>query len=189
MRAAMTKGSLLLTAVVFIRSMATQGIVGFVPIYMTQLKGAGLGAYLGALVTIMYVPAIFGQPVWGWLTDRYDRRLVLGLSSAAAAVSVLGFLGTAGWLSIVFLAAFGLFTFSGFPLFLSLAAEYVPADARSMGNALVWGGGASGGSVVGPLLVGAILLSDYAQLGLAFAVLAGVALTSAVMTGLLPKVH
>ncbi len=186
-RAAATKGAILLAAVVFIRSMATQGIVSWLPTYITKVKGVGLGAVLGVTVTTMYVPAIFGQPAWGWLVDHYDRRRVLGLSSAAAALSILGYVVTTGWESVVFLASFGLFTFSGFPLFLSLAADYVPRDAASAGNALVWGIGASGGSVIGPFVAGVISASDYGLLGLAFEVLAAIALVSAVGTTLLPR--
>lgn len=187
LRRAATRGAILLTAVVFVRSMATQGVVSWLSLYVTRDKGAGLGAILGGIITIMYVPAIFGQPAWGWLVDHYDRRVVLGLSSAAAAACLLAYVLTAGWVSILFLALFGLFTFSGFPLFLSLAADYVPRADASVGNALVWGVGASGGSVVGPLLVGAIIGADYARLGLAFEILAGVALVSAMGTALLPR--
>ena len=187
-REAATRGAVFLTIVVFVRSMATQGIVSFLPIYITQLKGVGLGSLLGGTVTTMYVPAIFGQPVFGWLVDHYDRRVVLGLSSVGSGLSILGYVFAAGLGAVVFLALFGLFTFSGFPLFLSLAADYVPRGSSSVGNALVWGGGASGGSVAGPLLVGAIIASNYGLLGLAFEVLAGVAFVSAVSTALLPRV-
>lgn len=186
-RGAATRGAVLLTAVVFVRSMATQGIVGFLPIYITQLKGAGLTSLLGGTVTILYLPAIVGQPTFGWLVDHYDRRAVLGLSSVGSGLSILAYLVSSGWESVLFLALFGLFTFSGFPLFLSLAADYVPRSAASSGNALVWGLGASGGSVAGPLLVGAIIASDYGLLGVAFEVLAAVAFASALGTALLPK--
>ncbi len=182
-----TKGAVLLAAVVFVRSIATQGVVSWLSIYVTRDKGAGLGAILGGIITIMYVPAIFGQPVWGWLVDHYDRRRVLGLSSAAAGLALVAYIVTDGWASILFLALFGLFTFSGFPLFLSLAGDYVPRKDASLGNALVWGIGASGGSVVGPLLVGAIIGPDYGRLGFAFGILAGIALVSAVGTALLPR--
>lgn len=188
-REAATRGAVLLSSVVFIRSMATQGIVSFLPIYITQLKGAGLGPLLGVAVTAMYVPAIFGQPVFGWLVDHYDRRLVLGLSSLASGLSILAYVVSTGWYAVAFLAAFGLFTFSGFPLFLSLAADYVPRESASMGNALVWGIGSGGGSVAGPIAVGVIIASDYALLGLAFEVLAVVAFVSALGTALLPRVR
>ena len=149
--------------------------------------GAGLGPALGAAIFWMYFPAILGQPVFGWLVDHYDRRIVLGLSSLASGLSILAYLVSSGWVSVAFLAVFGLFTFSGFPLFLSLAADYVPREAASLGNALVWGVGSGGGSVLGPLVVGVIIASDYGLLGLAFGVLAAVAIVSALGTALLPK--
>ncbi len=188
LRGAATRGAVLLTAVVFIRSVATQGIVSWLPTFIDQLQGASPNAVMGGMVTVMYVPAIFGQPVFGWLVDHYDRRRVLSLSSAAAGFAILAYLLSNGWVAIVFLALFGLFTFSGFPLFLSLAADYVPRADVSMGNALVWGFGASGGSVAGPLVVGLIIVSDYARLGQAFEVLAAIALASAVGAALLPRV-
>ncbi len=187
MRSAATRGAVLLTAVVFIRSMATQGIVSWLPVFITQQRGAGLGAGLGLVITTMYTAAIPGQPVFGWLVDHYDRRVILGLSSVGSGLSILAYLVSEGWVAVVFLVLFGLFTFSGFPLFLSLAADYVPREAASSGNALVWGLGASGGSLLGPLVAGAIILTDYALLDLAFTVLAAIALVSAVGTVLLPK--
>ncbi len=187
MRNAATRGAVMLTAVVFVRSVATQGIVSWLPIYVTIQKGAGLGAGLGLVISTMYTAAIPGQPMFGWLVDHYDRRWVLGMSSLGSGLAILGYLFTQGWLAVVWLVLFGLFTFSGFPLFLSLAADYVPRDAASSGNALVWGLGASGGSLVGPLVAGALIASDYGLLGTAFVVLAAVALVSAVGTLLLPR--
>ncbi len=187
LRKAATRGALLLTAVVFIRSMATQGIVSWLPVFVTLQKGAGLGPAMGLVISTMYVAAIPGQPMFGWLVDHYDRRLVLGLSSLGSGLSILAYLISDGWVALVCLLLFGLFTFSGFPLFLSLAADYVPREAAASGNALVWGLGASGGSLFGPLVAGAIIVSDYALLGVAFEVLAGIALVSAAGTLLLPR--
>ena len=188
LRDAATRGAVLLTAVVFIRSMATQGIVAWLPVFITLQKGAGLGAGLGLILSTMYLAAIPGQPMFGWLVDHYDRRVILGLSSVGSGLSILAYLFSEGWLSVLCLVLFGLFTFSGFPLFLSLAADYVPREAASSGNALVWGLGASGGSLFGPLLAGVIIVTDYALLGVAFEVLAAIALVSAVGTVLLPRV-
>ncbi|HII40172.1 MAG TPA: MFS transporter [Thermoplasmata archaeon] len=188
LRSAATRGAVLLTSVVFIRSMATQGIVSWLPVYITLQKGAGLGASLGLVMSTMYLAAIPGQPMFGWLVDHFDRRIILGLSSLGSGLAILAYLFSGGWVSVLWLMLFGLFTFSGFPLFLSLAADYVPREAASMGNALVWGLGASGGSLFGPLLAGAIIVADYALLGDAFEVLAAVALVSAVGTILLPRV-
>ena len=182
-----TKGVLALTVVVLIRSLATQGIAYYIPTFLALDKGLGSGAALFIAVTTVYAPAIVGQPSFGLLVDRYDKRLVLALSTFGAAAAIVGGVYAQGTLSIALLALFGFFTFSGFPLFFSLVADYVPRNSSALGNGLVWGLGASGGSVFGPLVVGAIILTNYTRLGLAFDVLAGVALVSAVGVFLIPK--
>ena len=84
---------------------------------------------------------------------------------------------------------FGLFTFAAFPLLLSLASNYEAKDSSSLANALVWGIGTSGGSVIGPLITGALVVSNYQQLGFAFEIMAGAVIVSAALTLLLPKVR
>ena len=187
-KAALTKGIVALTGVAFLRSFATTGIASWVPTYLSTQKGLGVSSALGLALTTMYAAAILGQPLFGWLVDRFDKRLVLGLSSTGAALTILAYLdvtSAAAGLALLFL--FGLFTFSGFPLLLSLAADYVPRGATGLGNALVWGLGTTTGGVIGPLVVGAIALNDYANLGFAFAVMAGAAVVSAFATALIPR--
>ncbi len=184
-----TRGVIVLTVVVLVRSLATQGIAYYIPTFLSIEKGLGVGATLFIAVTTVYAPAIVGQPFFGLLVDRYDKRLVLGLSSAGAALAIAGAVYAQGSLSIALLALFGFFTFSGFPLFFSLVADYVPRNSSSLGNGLVWGIGASGGSVFGPVVAGAIILTDYSRLGYAFDILAAVAMVSALGTFLIPKPH
>jgi MFS family permease len=102
----------------------------------------------------MFATAIVGQPFFGWLLDRFDRRIILAASSAGSSLSILAYLYTNGLTELLMLALFGLFTFAAFPLFLSLASNYEPKGSSSLGNALVWGIGTSGGSVIGPLITG-----------------------------------
>ncbi len=182
-----TKGVLVLTFVVLVRSLATQGIAYYIPTFLSIEKGFGTGAAFLIAVTTVYAPAVVGQPFFGLLVDRYDKRLVLGASSAGAAVAITAAVYSQGALSIAFMALFGFFTFSGFPLFFSLVADYVPRNSSSLGNSLVWGLGASGGSVFGPLVAGALILTDFARLGFAFYVLAAIAMASAVATVAIPK--
>ncbi|MDA8202121.1 MAG: MFS transporter, partial [Chloroflexi bacterium] len=88
---------------------------------------------------------------------------------------------------LAWLFVFGFFVFSGFPLLLSMAADYVPRGSTSLGNALVWGIGVGVGGAIGPPLTGALIGTDYGRLGFAFAVLAGAALISALATALIPR--
>jgi FSR family fosmidomycin resistance protein-like MFS transporter len=184
---AITTGIVALTFVAFVRSLATQGIQSWIPVYMSTQKGLGITAGLGLALTMMYAAAIIGQPIFGLLVDRFDKRLILGISSAGSAVSIFGYLFTAGIVETILLSLFGFFTFSAFPLLLSLASDYVPKGLSSFANALVWGLGTTGGSVLGPAITGAIILNDYANLGFGFEVLGLLALVSALGTALIPK--
>ncbi len=107
----------------------------------------------------MYAGGIAGQPTFGLLADRFDKRLVLALDSLGSAAGIFLFLSTTGHGAGVLLAlvVFGLFTFSGFPLLLSLVAGYVPKGSSTTGNALVWGIGSTGGQAVGSLAVSLLM--------------------------------
>ena len=186
----LTRGILILTAVAFLRSSATQGIASWIPTYLATQKGLGASGSLGLAVTIMYASAIIGQPVFGLLVDRFDKRAVLALSSSGAAVTTVGYLWLgSGWIGEAWLFAFGFFVFSGFPLLLSMVGDYVPRGESSLANALVWGIGSTAGGAVGPLVAGALTGGDYKRLGFAFTVLAGAALVSAAATVLVPKAN
>ena len=184
----LTRGIVTLTLVAFLRSSATQGIASWIPTYLATQKGLGVSADLGLAVTTMYAAAIIGQPTFGLMVDRFDKRAVLAMSSIGGAASILGYLafGT-GWIGTAWLFSFGFFVFSGFPLLLSMVGDYVPRGETSLANALVWGFGSTAGGAIGPLVTGALIGGDYARLGTAFTVLAGAAIVSGVATVMVPR--
>lgn len=185
--AAATRSIVILTLVAFVRSLSTQAIVAWIPIYISLQKGVGLTSTLGLTLTIMYAAAIVGQPLFGLLTDRFEKRWVLGLSTLGVSLSVLAYVSSTGIAGDLMLVLFGFFTFSSFPLLLSMVPDYVPRGSASSGNALVWGLGVTGGNVVGPLLAGAFILSDYSNLGSIFELMAGISVFAAVGSVLLPR--
>ena len=188
-RDALTSGIIILTVISFIRSTATSGITAWIPIFISTQKGLGISGTLGLTLTVMFAAAIIGQPLFGWLLDRFDRRIILATSSIGSGIFILAYLYTVGLVELLMLALFGLFTFAAFPLLLSLASNYEAKDSSSLANALVWGIGTSGGSVIGPLITGALVVSNYQQLGFAFEIMAGAVIVSAALTLLLPKVR
>jgi MFS family permease len=186
-RKAVTKGIVVLTVLALIRSLATNGVVAWIPIYMSTQRGLGVTGNLGLALTTMYAAAIVAQPIFGWTLDKVDKRFVVAITPAGAGLSILGYIYTTGALSTVMIAAFGLFTFSAFPILLSIAPDYLPYGSTNLGNALVWGIGISGGQVLGPLIVGAIVLRDYANLNLAFNIMALASFAAAIGVLFLPK--
>jgi MFS family permease len=184
---ALTKGIAILTIVTAVRSVSTTGVVSYLSYYITNQKGAGLGTTLGLTLSAMYASAIFGQLLFGAMMDRFDKRLVLGIGSAGSALSTIGYISTGGVVEVGFIALFGLCTFSIFPTLLGLASEYVPETSSSLGNALVWGLGIGGGSVIGPAAVGLMIGGNPAGLNIAFELMAATGMIGALMTPLMPR--
>lgn len=162
---------ILLTAVFFIKSVSAQGMVAWIPTFLTYNKGVAIGTTLGVVLTVMYSSAIVGQPLFGILVDRMDKRLLLAISSLGTAAAMFAYMNTSGWLEILMLSLFGFFTFSGFPLTMSLVSDYAPKGASSLTNSIVWGLGNSGGMILGPVVAGAIILNNYANIPTSFNVL------------------
>jgi len=185
MRAALTRGIVVLTMITAVRSIANTGISAWLPAYITNVKGEGVGSLLGITLAVMYLGAIPGQLVFGTLVERLDKRYVLGVSSAGAALGILGYIYTTGYLALAFITVFGFFCFSSFPTLLSLASDYVPRSSWSAANGFVWGLGIMGGNVFGPALTQVIIGEDYSRLTLAFIVLAAIGLVGALVTPLL----
>lgn len=190
LRALLTRSVVALMTIAFFRSLAFIGIVSWIPIYLSAQRHVGVSTTLGYTVTVMYAGGIVGQPLFGVLTDHLDKRLVLAVDSLGSAGGIFLFLSTSGdgASALLALAVFGLFTFSGFPLLLSLVADYVPKESSTTGNALVWGIGSTGGQALGPLVVGLMTAGSDSHLGVAFGVLGVVAAATVLGTPLLGKV-
>ncbi len=178
---------LILTLVFFIKSVSSQGMVAWIPTFLTYNKGVAVGTTLGIVLTVMYSSAIIGQPLFGILVDKVDKRLLLAISSLGTAAAMFAYMNTAGWLEILMLSLFGFFTFSGFPLTMSLISDYAPKGTSSLTNSVVWGLGNSGGMILGPVIAGAIILNDYARISLSFDVLIILSVIVAFASLVLPK--
>ena len=182
----LTSSVALLTSIAFVRSMAFYGIVSFIPEYISFERGAGAGLSLGVFITLMYSGAIVGQLFFGRLVESHDRRLILGASTVVSVVLLYAYLMTSGTVSLAALVLFGFANFSGFPIFMSMATDYVPRQSTT-GNAIVWNLGNTAGRAAGPVLVGLIAAGGPASLAFAFEVSLLAALASAVATLKLPR--
>jgi FSR family fosmidomycin resistance protein-like MFS transporter len=182
LRERITTPLIMLTLIAFVSAFATQGIAAWIPTYLALQKGFGITSSLGIALSGMYAAAIIGQPLFGFLVDKFEKRLILAISITGSALSIVGYLFASGTLDIILLVLLGLFTFSGYPIFLSLASDYVPKRASSLSNALVWSLG-----VNGPAMIGAVALTGYVSWSFAFEMMAVAAFASVVMIPLLRK--
>lgn len=172
----------ILTLISLFRSIFTQGVSQFLTIILLDILGFSYNAFLGEVMTGILAAAIVGQPLLGYLSDVAGRRLLQGISTGGAVISFLLFIYLH---NIWFLPLFGFFTFSNFPLTLSLTSDLVPRNSTGLANALVWGLGVSGGGALGPFIVG--LLSQHDGLVQALLIVSVFGLISALMTPLIPR--
>ncbi len=173
---------ILLAISAFLRSVFTQGISQFLPTLLVENFNYTYTANLGEAISIALSAAIIGQPILGLLSDKVGRRLIYGISTAGAVIAFILFLRLP---NIALLSIFGLFTFSSFPLMLSLVGDFVPRNSTGFANSLVWGLGVTGGGVIGPIIVGS--LSQITNLIYATEVTSLIGIFSAIIIPLIPK--
>lgn len=186
-RRSLTRRVVALLGITFVRSAALFGVVYYMPIFLATQRGLGTGPALGVVLTLAYAPAMIGQPVFGYLADKLDHRLVLAVSGFGATASIIGVASTRGIVSFGLLALFVFFALTGFPLLMSLASDYSEHKASALGNSIIWGLGDSTGASLGPILVYALTLDEYARLGFAFEAMAILVVVSSVAVLLMPK--
>ena len=178
-----------LTVVAFIRGVFTVGLVALIPTYLTQVAKMSYGYDLGITIVIMNSMGILGQPFFGWFADKVGRRMALGVSNAGSVMAIVLFLTTSNpILLVVFLAMFGFFTLTAFPIIMSLVSGIVPKEASTTANSIVWGVGNVGGGALGPVLIG-LLAEPYLlnSLKSSFYAMAVVGVIAVVLVPFVPK--
>ncbi len=155
---------LALTLAGFFRSVMTQGVINFLPTYLNTVTKIPY-EYVGSVQVAYAIFAIVGQPLFGSLSDRYGRKAMIAVTllGCVGSVFLLSQSSTNFWFTEFSLGLFGLFSYTGFPLFLGLTGLIAPKGGITLANSIVWGFGMIGGGTVGPVLVG--ILSEPAFLG------------------------
>jgi len=146
-----------ITAVSVLRGLFI-GVVPFVPLYLEQVdKFTGLEA--GFIFSLTLGAGILSQTVFGYLEDKIGKKVALGISNAGCVVFLLLFvLSSNPALIDIILFAFGMFSYSGFPLLMGVVNELTEFGEMTRGGAIVWGIGNASGSVLASLLIGLLAL-------------------------------
>lgn len=182
-----TAGIIVLAVISLIRTVAFFGIVSWIPEYLTFERGVGVSLSLGTILTLMFMGGIPGQLFFGRLVEKYNKRMILVITTLASAVFMFLYIYTTGLFSLAMLIFFGFFNFSGFPIFMSMIADYVPRGSTTSSNALVWNVGGTGGQAIGPLVVGFIIEGRYSSLSFSFEILLLLGILSALIVLALPR--
>ncbi len=178
---------IILTVVALFTSFATQGIGAWLPTFLSVQKGLGTSSLLGFELSGMYAGSILGQFSFGSLSDRIDKRAVVAIATVGSAASVLAYIFSTGIFDLIFLALIGFFTYTNFPVFLSLASDYIPSKSSTVANALVWNFGVNGGTVIGPAVVSILVFSVGLGWNTAYEIMIGAAFLATLTIPLLRK--
>lgn len=186
-KSVMTVGIVLLAIMSLVRNLAFFSIVSWIPEYFTFVRGYGTSLGLSAMMTLMFSGGIVGQLIFGLLVERHDKRMILIVTTVFSVTFMFIYFFTAGTLSVVALALFGFFNFSGFPIFMSMISDYVPRGSTTVSNALVWNLGGTAGQAIGPLVIGVMIAGRYSRLPSAFEAMLILGLLSVLIVFALPR--
>jgi MFS transporter, FSR family, fosmidomycin resistance protein len=180
---------LALTIIAFLKGVFSLGIVSFIPEYLERVSGIKYGLGLGLALSLILALPVLGQLLFGTLADKFGRKLVLGITTVGSGTAILLLLDTHNiYLQVAFLALFGFFAFTQFPLLMPLSSNAVPKEAATLSNSIVWGIGNSGGNTLGPFLVGLLAAPSFlATLNGAFFVVTVISLASTPLLLFVPK--
>ena len=170
---------LLLTIIVFIRSMFMMGVTIFAPAYLTSILNSK--SLMSILLSVSLLTSVFGQPIFGYLTSIKGGKFTIAVSSLFSVLGFFIFLFTKTFVIIFFgYAIFTFMAFTGFPVLLGYVGQIIPKEFSTRSNSMVWGigntiGGAAGIAVY-TVLYPYIGLADAMWIMLLFAIISGLML-------------
>lgn len=117
----------------------TAVLMPFLPLYF-GLKGYS-SAQIGVLMMFGPFVAIFSQPLWGYLSDRYRKmKLIMFLLWICTILSSIGIFATDGYgWSFLFMLLLFFFMLSSVPLLDSVSIAVSMQAGRSYGSVRMWG--------------------------------------------------
>lgn len=129
-------------------------LVPLVPVYLAAGGGGDVAWHSGALPAAFLISASVSAPLWGHLSDRVGRRIVLMCGSGGAVLAVVPFFLEHGLARLYgFQVLAGLAFGAVAPA--ALALLYEAGDPRSTARRVAWSGAATlGGYLTGPALGG-----------------------------------
>ena len=172
---------LVLLGVIAFRSVAWFGLITFVPLWEVSIGHSK--AHGSHLLSLMLLAGGLGTLAAGPLADRFGRRPVLLVSTAATAPLILVFVVVGGVPGAIALAGVGISVIGTFGVTMVMSQEYLPrhigmASGLSVGLSIGLGG-------VGAVALGAV--ADSVDLRVALYVSAASALAALALAALLPS--
>lgn len=171
---------------VFVAGAVNTGVLTFIPIWAgnlgTPADNANLTAAAALVMGIIYAGSIASQWPAGKVSDHFDRRYVMAALAAAWAVVSLvltAFVDPGFILGLVLIGLWGATSLAHYGIAVAHAADraaHGQLPAMAAGLLLVW----AIGSIVGPLITGALYASPIGMRGVfLFSAVMGVAMAGA----------
>jgi MFS family permease len=155
---------------------------GFITTYLVTVRHFS-AEVTGLFVSIDGLGTLLGTLLWGWIADRYGRR-VNAIGFAAAAIFIIIFLVAPVSTPILMLVELGYaVSLSCSNVWAAYFAELFPVRLRPMGTSLFHGGHII--SIFAPLIV--TVVARHFSLGIGMALAPGTFLLGAVIWALLPE--
>lgn len=166
------------------RSMAQNGLLMFLPLYLANELGAST-LMMGAAMTAMQLGGLLAGPVAGVLSDRIGRRpvVVAGLSGSTVVIAALTLAGDE-LTFIAGVAVLGFVLYAVRPVVHSWMMDMTPREMGGSATSLMFG--SQSALSIGMPIVGG-MLADSHGLTSVFYLLAGVMLASNLVAIMLPK--
>ncbi|GGM70515.1 MFS transporter [Thermogymnomonas acidicola] len=140
---------LLLTSLVFIRSMFLLGSTTFVPDYLDLIYGSK--ALMGDLLTTSMVIAVMGQPFFGHVVTRIGGKATVMITFILSTLffTLFMYYSKSVILAGVFYSLFAFTAYTQFPVLLGYVGRVVPREVNTTSNSMVWGVGQTVGGAAG----------------------------------------
>jgi MFS family permease len=177
-----------LTTVGIVRGIFSQGVMSFLSVFIVQVQQYSFSFGVGVIIMISLILSVPGQLIFGHFSDL-RRRGALVVNNAGQSLALIFYLYTLSnpVVATIFLALFGFFSYSNYPVFISAVTDVVPADLLSLANSIVWGVGVLGGYAVGPIMVGLVAGSNLSILPTIFFALAVASGLATALVALMPR--
>lgn len=145
---------MILVASTAIRGVGESAVEGFLPVYLKETLG-----YADRNVALVFsgaqVIGLISQPVMGYLSDRFGRKVVLMAATLSLGVlSLLLSVASPGVQVVLIVLAKGPFKFSLHHVFIAAAIDTSRGEAQSTVTSLMYGAGVLG--IFSPSIAGAI---------------------------------
>lgn len=173
---------LMISIVSAFRTMGQRGIETFLALFLAEKLGLDT-VWIGVYLSILTFSSTFPEPIFGWMSDKLGRKMILVISLVFSGGALLAItMAPAGLPMMVSVGLLGFFHYSLRPIIFAFALDVTPPEigATTISYVFAWN---QTFSAISPMLGG--LLADMFGIQYAMYFIAGLTLIAALCSGIL----